>query len=155
MGVVASPSQYATATDLAQIGALPAFVQSLSSAQVTEALQTASSIMDGYFASRFTLPILTWTYDVVQWCCVIAVYHLAASRGLNPNNPAELIYQDRYDRAMKWLKDVANNQATPQMTDSSTGAQPGFPAPAASPNTVSPTTGTPFAGQTWNTWARR
>ena len=155
MPVVASPSQYATPTDLANVGALPTFVQSLTSGQMTEALQTASAFMDSYFISRFMLPIVTWSYDVVQCCCQLAIYNLIAARGYNPNNPAELVYETRFNQACKWLKDVANGVATPFMTDSSPSAAPGQATPTAIPNTVSPTSGTPFAGQTWGTWSRR
>jgi len=155
MGVVASPSQYATPDDLAKVGALPSFVQSLTGTQVVEALQTASSQMDSYFISRFMLPIITWSQDVVQCCCVLASYTLIAARGYNPNNPAELVYETRYNQQMKWLKDVANGVATPFMTDSSPSAAPGQSTPSASPNTVSPTTGTPIQNMKWGTWARR
>lgn len=155
MAITGSPSAYATATDLSQVGALPSFVQSLTSAQQTEAIRNASAFMDSYLASRFMLPLVTWTYDVTICCCQIAIYYLVQARGYNPNNPAEDTYRIRYEQCVSWLKDVARGQATPQITDSSPGAAPGNPAPSASPNTVSPTTGTPWQGQTWNTWARR
>ena len=155
MAITGAPSQYATASDLAAVGALPAFVQSLTSAQQTEALQNASAFMDSYFASRFQLPITTWTYDVTLCCVQIAIYYLVQARGYNPNNPAEDTYRIRYEQCISWLKDVARGQATPQVTDSSPNASPGAPAPSASPNTVSPTTGTPLQGTNWGTWARR
>lgn len=155
MPVVVAPSQYAQPGDLAKVGALPSFVQSLTSDQITEALQTASALMDSYFIARFTLPIQTWTYDVVQCCCVLAVYTLIAARGYNPNNPAELVYETRFNQQMRWLKDVANGVATPFMTDSSPNAAAGQASPTASPNTVSPTTGTPAQNTKWGTWARR
>jgi phage gp36-like protein len=155
VAITGSPSSYATPTDLANVGALPAFTQSLTAAQQTEAIQNASAFMDSYFSSRFMLPLVTWTYDVTLCCAQIAIYYLVQARGYNPNNPAEDTYRVRYEQCINWLKDVARGQATPQITDSSSGAAPGVPTPSASPNTVSPTTGTPAQGTTWGTWARR
>jgi phage gp36-like protein len=153
--VVSSPWTYATPTDLAQVGALPAFVQSLTAAQMSEAIQTASAFMDTYLSSKFTLPLKQISYDVVQCCCVIAIYYLVQARGYNPNNPAEDTYRIRYEQQCRWLKDVANGQATPQVTDSSPTAAPGQPTPTLSPNAVSPTSSFSPGGVLWGTWARK
>lgn len=154
--VAASPSQYATPTDLANVGALPAFVQSLTTAQMVEALQTASDMCDIYLSQRFTLPLIQSSPALVQACCQIAIYNLVAARGYNPNNPAELVYETRYNQAIATLKYIGSNHGTPSgIIDSSPGAAPGVPATQSSPSTVSPTTGTPWAGATWGTGSRR
>jgi phage gp36-like protein len=153
--VVASPWVYCQPSDLALVGALPTFVQSLTAAQQIEAIQTASALMDSYFVARFTLPLVQCSYDVVQCCAKLAIFFLVQARGYNPLNPAELVYETTYNQQIKWLKDVANGQATPQVTDSSPSAAPGLPTPTSSPNAVSPTSSIVPGGISWGTWARR
>lgn len=153
--VVGSPNTYCQASDLANVGALPGWFQSLTSAQINEAIQTASALMDGYFVARFQLPLVQVSYDVVLCCASLSVYILVAPRGYNPNNPAELVYETRYKQQISWLKDVANGQATPGVTDSSSTAAPGLPNPSTGPVAVSPTSTIAPGGISWNTWARR
>lgn len=145
------PSQYAQPSDFSSIGVLPALAQSLTGAQITQALQNASVIMDTYIGQQFDLPLLEWDASLTQYCCWIARFTLLGVRGYNPNNPAEQSYYDMYKLALAWLKDVANGIATPQVTDSSPNATPGEHAPASRPNTVSPSPG----NATWGTWSRQ
>jgi phage gp36-like protein len=147
-------TQYATANDLASVGATPAFVQSLLGTQITEALVNSSGYMDGYFSARWVLPLLQWDGSVVKCCVQIGIFDLIRARGYNPMNPAEKIFADDNDRAEAWLTKVAKGIITPQVLDSSPGAQVGASALTASPNLVSPITGT-NAPPNWATWKRR
>ena len=148
---VNTPSQYASPTDFQQIGVLPALAQSLTAAQIVQALQTASVIMDGYLGQQFNLPLVEWDFSLTQYCCWIARFTLLGARGYNPLNPQEASYYDTYKLAMTWLKDVSNGRATPQVTDSSPNAAPGVHAPETGPTTVSPSPG----NRTWGTWSRQ
>jgi phage gp36-like protein len=105
--------------------------------------------------SRWVMPLKQWGQDLVRFNVDIAVYLLLKQRGFNPNNPAEQSYIDNYDRILKKMNDVANNRYTPDQIQDSSGAPPFANSPQATPNTVSPTTGTACAGQTWGTDYRR
>lgn len=157
-------TQYAQPQDLQTIGALPSFVQSLTTAQINEALVNASAMMDEAFASQFALPLVVdpdavppiiIPGSVVQYCCWIAIYILISARGYDPQDAVQATFETRFKLSQAWLDRVADGTRRPQVTDSSPSAAPGLTTPAAQPQTVSPTTGTPFAGQTWGTWARR
>ncbi len=157
-------TQYAQPQDLQNIGALPSFVQSLTSDSITEALVNASSMMDEAFASQFTLPLVVDPDNeppiiipgsVVQYCCWAAVYILIAQRGYDPTDAVQATFETRFKLFQAWLDRVSDGTRRPRVTDSSPSAAPGLTTPAAQPRTVSPTTGTPVAGRTWGTWARR
>jgi phage gp36-like protein len=148
---------YATPTDLQNVGGVPAFVQSLTAAQMTEALQNASGRIDAYLGSYLILPLIQSDVTLTQACCDIAIWLLVKARGFNPNNPAEVVYYNAYKDAVSFLKDMANNKARPAgIIDSSPSASPGASTLSAGPQTVNPQTGTtPTGPASWNTWARR
>jgi phage gp36-like protein len=153
-------TQYAQPEDLQNVGALPSFMQSVTSDQMDEALVNASSMMDEAFASQFMLPLVVDPDNVppiiipgsvVQYCCWIAIFILITARGYDPEDPVQATFETRMKMSQAWLDRVGDGTRRPQVTDSSPSAAPGL----TTPRTVSPTTGTPFAGQTWGTWARR
>jgi phage gp36-like protein len=148
---------YAQASDLSNVGALPGFVQSLTATQISEALQTASAEIDTILGAYLQLPLTQSDPILVQACCNIAIWNLITARGYNPQNPAEEMYEKRYQRTWDLLKMWANNQARPAVAvDSSPSGGPGQATPNAGPQTVNPQTGTTATGPTtWGTWARR
>ena len=157
-------TQYAQPADLQNVGALPSFMQSLTSGQIASALVNASAMMDEAFASQFMLPLgvdpdatppIIIPGSVVQYCCWIAIYILIAARGYDPQDAVQATFETRFKLAQAWLDRVGNGTRRPQVTDSSPSAAPGLTTPAAQPRTVSPTTGTPWAGMTWGTQFRR
>ncbi|MGQ3663285.1 gp436 family protein [Citrobacter braakii] len=64
------------------------------------ALATASSMIDGYLAVRYTLPLSTESLMLVQCCCVITRYNLES--GVATDQATE-----QYKSAVKWLQDVS------------------------------------------------
>jgi phage gp36-like protein len=148
---------YATPTDLQNVGGTPAFVQSLTAAQMQEAIQNASALIDAYLGSYLVLPLIQIDPSITQKCCEIAIWYLITARGYNPQKTAEAMFEKRFEQALAFLKDCANNKARPAgVKDSSPSAQPGAAALPAGPQTVNPQTGTtPTGPTTWGTWARR
>ena len=151
MPSVPATQVFATPTDFANLAGPPALVNSFTSAQITAALASAASEITGSLLSRWQMPLLQWGQDLVRFNVDIAIYLLMKQRGFNPNNPAETVYMDTYASIKKTLNDIANNRYTPDQIQDSSGAPPFANSPQATPNTVSPTTGTQLAGQTWGT----
>jgi phage gp36-like protein len=128
------------------------FYQTLTAAQVTEALQNASGMIDDALPSGYQLPLVQWPWSFVQYTCWMAAYILIQARGYNPQNPAELTFETRWKWAQVWLDKLRKNGMRPgQIVDSSNNAQPGQSAPNAAPNTVSPSP----TNRTWGTNWRR
>lgn len=75
---------------------------------VARALRLASSEIDSYLAVRYPLPLPDpGTTDLlIQFCVDIALYRLAASRNVLSEE-----HRQRYDDAIKHLKDVARGTA--------------------------------------------
>lgn len=150
--VTPTPSQYAQPGDLQNLGMLGQFYQTLTAAQVTEALQSASGLIDDALPSGYTLPLVQWPYSFVQYSCWMAAYILIQARGYNPQNPAELTFETRWKWSQLWLDKLRKNGMRPgQIIDSSSGAVAGASAPNAAPNTVSPSP----TNRTWGTHWRR
>ena len=70
-------------------------------------LTQASSLIDSYLGSRYTLPLPSAPAVLVQACVDIAIYKWCADhQGLTEEKRV------RYDDAIKWLKDVSKGLAT-------------------------------------------
>lgn len=67
---------------------------------LTAALNTASSMIDGYLAVRYTLPLTTESPMLVQCCCVITRYNLESGKATDQA-------VEQYKAAVKWLQDVS------------------------------------------------
>lgn len=122
---VVTGTQYATQTDLAQLGLSPGALQNVLSATQDAALQAASAIADSYLESRYDLPLTSWGKDLVRVVCFIAAYDLLTSRGYSPQSPDDHIRQ-RYVDALAWLQEVsAGTQSVSHVADSSVNTQTG------------------------------
>lgn len=119
---------YAVRADLALLGVGARSLVAFSDEEIAEALAAASRFVDGYFRSRFKLPLLSWGRDLARVACTIAAYDLMVARGYNPDAGADANFRLRYEDAQAWLKDVANGRVTPSVTDSSPGSSVGAPA---------------------------
>lgn len=118
---------YCTKEELGRYGINREALEKTSETDQDKAIGAASGIIDSYLRSRFTLPLVAFGEDIRMHCAAIAVYILLRTRGYNPAEPDDDMVQTGYDQAIAWLKDVAANRATPDVTDSS----PGSPAPGA------------------------
>lgn len=110
-------TQYATLADLESVGLPPLALQGRSDAQKLQALIDASSVVDSYLSTRFTLPLTTFGRDIVRATLAIVAYDLLYSRGFQPGAVDSDATKVRYDDAVKWLRDVAAGKATPAFAD--------------------------------------
>lgn len=73
---------------------------------VNLALESASSEIDSYVATRYPVPLSSPSAMVTQVCVDIAVYRLASSESALTEE-----MRKRYDDAIKWLQAVAKGDA--------------------------------------------
>lgn len=120
MPVVAG-TQYATITDLNQIGILAQALANVPTQALTEALQAASAVCDSYLQDQYVLPLTLWGYDLVRATCAIAAWDALTVRGYSPQSQGDQNIYKRYQDAIKWLEEVAKGTKKPsQIVDSST-----------------------------------
>jgi phage gp36-like protein len=122
---VVTGTQYASQTDLAQLGLAGGALQNVTPTIQDAALLAASALADSYLESRFTLPLTSWGKDLSRVVCFIAAYDILTSRGYSPQSPDDHIRQ-RYQDALAWLQEVSQGTQTPShVADSSTDTQSG------------------------------
>lgn len=73
-------------------------------------IETASSAIDSYLGTRYAVPIASPPPLLVNICCDIAHYQLFDT------NVLELV-KERYQDALKLLRDIANGKATLGITE--------------------------------------
>lgn len=103
------------------------------------AILGASEFADSYLRSKYAaqMPLTNWGFDLKRNVAWIAAYDVANVRGYNPAIAAEDTFRIRFEQACKWLKDVANGIATPDIFGGS-NATPGAGDPTSGPTVVSP-----------------
>ncbi|NRA85782.1 MAG: DUF1320 domain-containing protein [Rhizobiales bacterium] len=79
----------------------------MNDAVIDDALNNASSIMEGYIAKRYNTPLSSVPPLLKPYCVDIAVFELAAGDGLMTDD-----IKERYSIARKFLKDVASGLFT-------------------------------------------
>lgn len=125
MPVVAG-TQYATPTDLTDLGLIGGALSTVSMTTQNAALVAASAIADSYLQSRYSLPLTTWGRDLTRIICTIAAYDLLTSRGFGMTQGSDENIRKRYMDALTWLDEVSKGTTTPsQLHDSSTSTSSG------------------------------
>ena len=79
------------------------------------ALATASSMIDGYLAVRYSLPLSVENLQLTQCCCVIARYTLESGTATDQA-------ESQYKAAVKFLVDVSNGKV--QLGPGTDGTEP-------------------------------
>jgi phage gp36-like protein len=120
---------YATRTDLTSLGLPSAALTNVSTTAQDAALLSASARADSYLKARFTLPLTAWGQDLTEAVCHIAAWTILSARGFNPDQGADTAIRTRYEDAIRWLERIADDRATPTVTDSSTSVGGGGTAP--------------------------
>ena len=121
-------SSYATTEDLSNLGVTSDSFEDIDDEKLQAALDSASTLADGYLASKFQLPLVSSGQDLAEAVCKIAAYNLLGSRGYNPELGGDVVLRARYDDAIRWLEGVSAGKISPAITDSSGGpAQVGGP----------------------------
>lgn len=107
-------TQYASTTDLQRLGLSSRALAGVSSYAITDALVSASSIADGYIASRYgdALPLTTWPESLRMAVASIAAFTILGVVGFNPEDGSHVIVAKRRDDAMAWLRDVSLGRVT-------------------------------------------
>lgn len=104
---------YASPTDLASLGMPATALARFDSATQTASLVGASSLIDSYLASRYTLPLSDWGGDITRAACVITAYDLLSGLGFSPMAGADENLRRRYEDVIAWLKGIAAGSVTP------------------------------------------
>ena len=88
--------------DLLRVAFLPG-TETLDEAVITQALADASSLIDGYLAGRYPLPLAHVPTALVPICCDIARHRLYGEQ-----SPEQI--GKRYDAALSFLKSVGKGE---------------------------------------------
>jgi phage gp36-like protein len=120
---VLAGTQYATRTDLTQIGLVGAALANVPTAAQDEAIQAASAIADSYLQGQYVLPLSQWGYDLTRAVCCIAAWDCLTARGYSPQSQGDQNVYKRFEDALKWLDEVSKGMQTPSnILDASTPA---------------------------------
>jgi phage gp36-like protein len=120
-------SAYCAPEDLGRLAVNRQALENLSNEEdINPAIESASSEVDSFFKSRFTLPLTSWDAAVRRCCAVIAAWIALTTRGWRPgDNPEDQAIVMEVERQRKWLVQVSQGTATPTVTDSSSGSPTG------------------------------
>lgn len=106
---------YATLADLAS-AAPSRLLESVSSEDQTDALDAGSSKADSYLTVRYETPLSSWSSDLTDAVCSIAIWRIARKKMSAASNFQPL--KTAYDEAISWLRDVAAGKANIAGADS-------------------------------------
>lgn len=120
---------YSTYAKFQQYGLRAGVIAGIPEADITASIGASSSVADGYLRGKFTLPLVAWGEDLELNVCKHAQWEVAtAQKGFNPENPANSIYLERYNQAVRWFEQVARGFVTPSgIVDSTPEAYEGGP----------------------------
>lgn len=126
MAILAS-TPYAVLADLVLYGAPAGAFANLTTPQQQAALDAANAAADGYLGDKFTLPLTSWSKDLVRAVVAIATYDCIVVRGANPEAPGNVDLHARWAAAIQWFRDIAAGKVIPNVVDSSSGGVTGGP----------------------------
>lgn len=109
---------YATLQDLTRLGLPAAATAGLATEALQAALESASSLVDGYLAAGFNLPLASWGDDLTGHVCAVAAWQILRTRGFDPEGRADMAIRTSYEDAIGWLERVAAGRLSPQIVDS-------------------------------------
>jgi phage gp36-like protein len=115
-------SQYGQPSDLTSLAITAAAGQRFGNTAMNAALQAASSIIDTYLPSQFTLPLQVspqgWDMGLTMHACWIAAYLLYNNFGYAPMAPGDEMVAKRYESSLEWLAQIRDKKIFPQYIDS-------------------------------------
>jgi phage gp36-like protein len=103
---------FATPADIRNAHLPGVALEDMPSSQELDALLASSDEAEGYLASGFTLPLVSWSHDLRMHVAGMAGYGLMRSRGFDPEGVDALIVKGR-DDAIAWLGKIAARKLTP------------------------------------------
>lgn len=117
---------YATIAELYVYGAPSVAFGGISVDVLTNALASASALVDSYIRSRYTPPLTVWGSDVKMAVCKIAAYDALSVRGYNPAAGSDPNILERHNAALSWLRGVSRGEihleVTPALATASQGS---------------------------------
>jgi phage gp36-like protein len=93
--------------------------QTIDDARLARALADASDEIDGYLMGRYKLPLEQIPRSLGLYACDIAMYRIQALRPKNDIEDAK----DRYDSAIRYLKDVSKGAVNLALNDAGQPAE--------------------------------
>ena len=90
----------------------------ISDPQILAVIEYASSLADSYFRKRYTLPFVSYGFDIKLNVGNLAQFFLMSRRGFRPGSGNDDIAVKRYDDAVKWLVMVAKGEVETSGVDS-------------------------------------
>ena len=111
-------SNYCTPQDILLYSLNEATYSQMRQASIMPMITSASAIADGFLTSQYQLPLITWTPELNMMVAHIAAFFLFIQRGFNPDAPEDKLIKARYDLAMRFLKQVNDQEIHPMFVDS-------------------------------------
>lgn len=102
---------YATTADIETYGVGGSAFAGVAPEALSDALARASAIADEYLSQRFALPLTAWSAQLRGAVVSIAVHELFGVRGYNPEIGPDAVVRQRFDDAMRWLREVRDGSA--------------------------------------------
>lgn len=78
-------------------------------------LMAKSAQVINVLKSQVTAPFVSWSEDVTECVCKLAMYELYSVHGYNPGNGADVNIRMRYDDSLAWLKSVSKHEIKPTL----------------------------------------
>ena len=113
-------SCYGTVADFYSFGIRASALDiGVTDAIILSAMEAASSVADGYLNARYTLPLVTWSQDVIQKVCAIAAFEVMSSQnGFNPDSGNNMTIVERKQDAIRWLEGITATKVSPLVGES-------------------------------------
>jgi phage gp36-like protein len=102
---------YATQDDLARLGLTGRALLGVEPDTQDRALNAASRRCDGYLAARYSVPLISWSHDLVECTAAIAAWWVIRARGFDPSLPHDQALRLGFEDAIAYLERIASGQA--------------------------------------------
>lgn len=116
---------YCTVAEIGTLGVNPGAISDIDPTRKAQAIATVSDHIDGYLASQFTLPLISWGQDLREACAVLAAAQLLRTRGTS-YDPEDAFWSSVKEKE-RWLQNIARRFVTPRVVDSAAGGKVGVP----------------------------
>jgi phage gp36-like protein len=110
---------YCSAADVTKLAVAERAIEEVSARDRTLARIAACSDADGHLNSAFTLPLLTWGADLRKVAAQLTAAQIFTTRGSDMQGADKVVF-DAADRALAWLRAVANGRVRPPDISDST-----------------------------------
>lgn len=110
---------YASQTDLTNVGLPANALGQLTAAQISAALDAASTKADAFLRARYgtaSVPLVAWDSTITEAVACIAAFNLMCVRGMNSNGPDWELFSMRKKDAEAYLDRIQRQQAHPLVT---------------------------------------